>query len=289
MTVRPLDPTSDGPLPVAQRSRPWGRWGLRATAISYLGLMIVLPLSAIFEKGLKDGLTPFWSEITSPVAFAALKLTLIAAVVTTFINVVMGTLTAYVLVRYEFPGRHLFNGLVDMPFAIPTLVTGVMLVVLYGPQQPLGAWLESRGIQIIFATPGIVLALLLVTYPSVIRTVQPVLLEMQKDQEEAAYTLGATKWSTFYHIILPAISPAIVTGALLTFARAIGEFGSIVIVAGNIPGRTLTAPVYVYAQVESQNVRGASAMSILLLALSFLMMLAIDWVQQRKEVRDGAG
>lgn len=277
--------------PIASRSaaRPWGRWGLRAAAISYLGLMIVLPLSAIFETGFQDGLRPFWGELRNPVAFAALRLTLAAAVVTTIINVVMGTLTAYALVRYEFPGRGLLNGLVDMPFAIPTLVTGVMLVVLYGPQGTIGALLEARGIQVIFATPGIVLALLLVTYPFVIRTVQPVLLEMQKDQEEAAYTLGASRWVTFYRIILPMIAPAIITGALLTFARAIGEFGSIVIVAGNIPGRTLTAPVHVFGQIESQNVRGASAMSILLLALSFTLMLLVDWLQRRKGARDVTG
>ncbi|HWP42000.1 MAG TPA: sulfate ABC transporter permease subunit CysT [Blastocatellia bacterium] len=261
---------------------PWGRWGLRLAAVGYLCLMIVLPLAAIFERGLKDGIGMFWAEITGPVAFAALKLTLLTAVVTTIINLVMGTLTAYVLVRHEFRGRGLLNGLVDMPFAIPTLVTGVMLVALYGPQGTLGAMLEARGIQIIFAVPGIVLALLLVTYPFVVRAVQPVLMEMQKDQEEAAYTLGASKWVTFYRIVLPAISPAIVTGALLTFARAIGEFGSIVIVAGNIPGRTLTAPVHIFGQIESQNVRGASAMSILLLALSFVLMMSVDWMQRRK-------
>jgi sulfate/thiosulfate transport system permease protein len=269
--------------PPASIARPWGRWGVRLVAISYLALMIVLPLSAIFERGLEDGITSFWSEITSPIAFAALKLTLMTAVITTAVNALMGTLTAYALVRYEFPGRGVLNGLVDMPFAIPTLVTGVMLVVLYGPQGTLGAWLEARGIQVIFATPGVVLALLLVTYPFVVRTVQPVLIEMRMDQEEAAYTIGASKWVTFYRIVLPAISPAIVTGALLTFARAIGEFGSIVIVAGNIPGRTLTAPVHVYGQIESQNVRGASAMSVLLLALSFTLMISIDWIQKRKE------
>lgn len=269
--------------PSASAVRPWGRWGVRLAAISYLALMIVLPLSAIFERGLADGIRPFWSEITSPIAFAALKLTLITAVITTAVNALMGTLTAYALVRYDFPGKGVLNGLVDMPFAIPTLVTGVMLVVLYGPQGTLGAWLESRGIQVIFATPGIVLALLLVTYPFVIRAVQPVLIEMRMDQEEAAYTIGASKWVTFYRIVLPAISPAIITGALLTFARAIGEFGSIVIVAGNIPGRTLTAPVHVYGQIESQNVRGASAMSVLLLALSFTLMISIDWIQKRKE------
>ena len=143
--------------------RPWGRWGLRATAISYLALIIVLPLSAIVATGFRDGLRAFWNDITNPTAFAAFRLTLTVAVLTTVINAVMGTLTAYALVRYSFPGRRLLNGLIDIPFAIPTLVTGVMLVVLYGPQEALGAWLQARGIQVIFATLGIVLALLLVT------------------------------------------------------------------------------------------------------------------------------
>jgi sulfate transport system permease protein len=196
----------------------------------------------------------------------------------------MGTLTAYVLVRYDFPGRTLLNGVVDVPFAVPTLVTGVMLVVLYGPQGILGRWLESSGIQVIFAKPGIVIALLLVTYPFVIRAVQPVLMTMQRDQEEAAYTLGASKWVAFRHIVLPTIGPALTTGVLLTFARAIGEFGSIVVVAGNIPFLTLTAPVHVYGQIESQDVRGASAVSVLLLAFSFTLILIVDWLQRRKEV-----
>jgi len=273
-------------LPHPAVALPWGRWGLRATAIGYLALMIVLPLSAIVQTGFRDGLRPFWQDITGPTAFAALRLTLTVAVVTTAINGVMGTLTAYALVRYDFPGRRLLNGLVDIPFAIPTLVTGVMLVVLYGPQQPLGAWLQARGIQVIFAAPGIVLALLLVTYPFVIRAVQPVLLEMQRDQEEAAYTLGASKMVTFYRIILPAIAPGVITGVLLTFSRALGEFGSIVVVAGNIPGRTLTAPVHVFGQIESQNQRGASAMSILLLALSFALMVTVDWLQRRGRSED---
>jgi sulfate transport system permease protein len=158
-----------------------------------------------------------------------------------------------------------------------------MLVALYGPQRTLGAWLTSHGIQVIFATPGVVLALLVITYPFVIRTVQPVLMEAERGQEEAAYTLGASKWTTFRRIVLPAISPAIITGSLLSFARALGEFGSVVVVAGNIPGRTLTAPVYVYGQIESQNQRGASSMSILLLGLSFALILIVEWMQSRKD------
>ena len=273
--------TSLKPAAATRARLPWGRWGLRVTAISYLAFMIVLPLSAIFEKGFSDGLTAFWGDITHPTALAALRLTLIAAVIITVINGVMGTLTAYVLVRYRFPGRGLLNGLIDMPFAIPTLVTGVMLVALYGPQRTLGAWLNSHGIQVIFSTPGIVLALLVVTYPFVIRTVQPVLMEAEQGQEEAAYTLGASKWKTFRHVVLPSIMPAIITGSLLSFGRALGEFGSIVVVAGNIPGLTLTAPVYVYGQIESYNQRGASSMSILLLALSFTLILLVEWMQNR--------
>jgi sulfate transport system permease protein len=273
--------SSPKPAPSVSARLLWGKWGLRVAAFSYLAFMIVLPLSAIIEKGFNEGLTAFWSDIMHPTAFDALRLTITAAVIITLINSVMGTLTAYVMVRYRFPGRDFLNGLIDMPFAIPTLVTGVMLVALYGPQRTLGAWLNSQGIEVIFATPGIVLALLVVTYPFVIRTVQPVLMEAERGQEEAAYTLGASKWTTFRHVVLPTITPAIITGSLLSFARALGEFGSIVVVAGNIPGRTLTAPVYVYGQIESHNQRAASSMSILLLALSFTLILLVEWIQNR--------
>src|SRR6185503_13975890 len=266
----------------ARLSLPWGRWGLRLTAVLYLGFIVALPLATIIKSGFAGGLTAFWEDVTNPTAFSALKLTLTTSVIITVINAVMGTLTAYVLVRFNFPGKGLLNAFIDMPFAIPTLVTGVMLVALYGPQRAVGAWLNAHGIQVIFATPGIVLALLVITYPFVIRAVQPVLMEVEKGQEEAAYTLGASKWITFRRVVLPTIAPALITGSLLCFARALGEFGSIVVVAGNIPGVTLTAPVYVFGQIESQNQRGASAMSILLLALSFTLILTVEWMQSRK-------
>lgn len=281
MSAAETNLNSPKPVTSSRADLPWGKWGLRVTAILYLGFMVALPLSAIIENGLADGLRTFWGDITSPIAFSALKLTLGMAVIVTVINALMGTLTAYVMVRYRFVGRNLLNGLIDMPFAIPTLVTGVMLVALYGPQRTLGAWLNGHGIQIIFATPGIALALLVITYPFVIRTVQPVLMEAEKGQEEAAYTLGASKWVTFRRIVLPEIAPAIITGSLLSFARALGEFGSVVVVAGNIAGRTLTAPVYVYGQIESQHQREASAMSILLLALSFTLIVTVEWMQSR--------
>jgi sulfate transport system permease protein len=269
------------PTASARASLPWGKWGLRGTAFLYLGFMVALPLSAILRSGFSDGLSAFRADVMNITAFAALKLTIVTAVVVTIVNAVMGTLTAYVLVRFRFPGKGLLNTMIDMPFAIPTLVTGVMLVALYGPQRTLGAWLNSHGVQVIFATPGIVLALLVITYPFVIRTVQPVLMEAERGQEEAAYTLGASRWTTFRRVVLPTIAPAIVTGSLLSFARALGEFGSIVVVAGNIPGVTLTAPVYIYGQIESQNQRGASAMSIVLLALSFTLIVTVEWLQGR--------
>ena len=231
-------------------SNPWGRWGLRSTAVVFLSFMIVLPLAAVVERGFVDGLAGFWEDLHAPSARYALWLTLWTALLMTVLNTVMGTLTAYVLVRYRFPGHALLNAVVDLPFAFPTLITGIMLVVLYGPQHAVGAWFKDHGVEIMFAPTGIVLALLFVTYPFVVRAVQPVLMELETDQEEAAYTLGASPGLTFFKVLLPAIMPSIITGALLCFARALGEFGSIVIVAGNIPGKSLTAPVYIFGEIK---------------------------------------
>jgi sulfate transport system permease protein len=226
--------------------------------------------------------------VSRPAAWAALRLTLWTAAVMTVINIVMGTLTAYVLVRYPFPGKSFVNAMIDLPFAIPTLVTGVMLAILYGPQGALGEWLqEERGWQIIFAPPGIILALLFVSFPFVVRSIQPVLMSIELDQEEAAYTLGASSFTTFRRVLLPSILPAVVTGGLLSFARALGEFGSVVIVAGNFPMRSQTAAVYVLSQIESDNQRGASAMSLVMLAIAFALIVAVDIVQRRQEVAHG--
>jgi sulfate/thiosulfate transport system permease protein len=266
---------------------PWGRWSLRTTAIAYLGLGVALPLAAVVARGVKKGPAVFWEQVTSPAALDALRLTLAAAAIMTAVNAVFGTITAYVLARHDFPGRGLFNGLIDLPFAIPTLVAGVMLVVLYGPQGFLGGWLQGRGLAVIFAKPGIVLALLFVCYPFVVRAVQPVLVEAERAAEEAAWTMGATRWTTFRKITLPEILPAVRTGVLLCFARALGEFGSIVVVAGNIPGRTLTAPVYIFGEIESQNAEGASAVSIVLLAISFGMLFVLDWLGRRPRGKRG--
>jgi sulfate/thiosulfate transport system permease protein len=259
-----------------------GGLGVRALALTYLTVMLIIPLAVIFYDGLRGGLGGMVRAILQPVAWNALLLSLWTAAVMAVINAVMGTLTAYVLVRYSFPGKRLLNGLIDLPFAIPTLVTGVMLVVLYGPQRALGAWLDQNlGLKIIFAPPGIILALLFITFPFVTRAVQPVLESLDRDQEEAAATIGAGSWTIFRRVVLPAIALPLTAGTLLSFARAIGEFGAIVVVAGNIPLRTQTAAVYVLGEIESENQRAASAMSIVMLAIAFGLVVLVDYLQKR--------
>ena len=275
---------SSWPRPKASESSPWGRRGVRTVALTYLTVMLIIPLAVIFQDGLRAGLGGLWQSILSPIAWHALKLTLWTAAVMAIINTVMGMLTAYVLVRYSFPGKALLNGLVDLPLAIPTLVTGVMLVVLYGPQTALGSWLAREfGWRIIFAPPGIILALLFITFPFVVRAVQPVLQSLDREQEEAAATLGAGPWTIFRRVTLPALWLSLTTGTLLSFARAIGEFGAIVIVAGNIPLRSQTAAVYVLGEVESENRLGASAMSVVMLMLAFGLILLVDWLQRGRQ------
>lgn len=268
-------------------TRPWGQYSLRVVALLYLSVMLILPIAAVISDGLSGGLTGLWQDISRPAAWAALQLTIWTSAVMTLINTVMGTLTAYVLVRYTFPGRSFLNALIDIPFAIPTLVAGLMLVVLYGPQTAVGSFLKNNlGWQIIFAPPGIILALLFVSFPFVVRTLQPVLMEIDLDQEDAAHTMGASGWMTFRRVLLPAILPAIITGALLSFARALGEFGAIIVVAGNFPMRSQTAAVYVLSQIESDNQRAASAVSVVLLGIAFALVFVVDLVQRQQERRN---
>jgi len=258
--------------------------GLRWMALSYLLLLILIPLAAVFYDGFREGAQVFFSNIFRPGAWAALKLTVWTAGVMALMNGVIGTLTAYVLVRYNFYGKSLLNALVDLPFAIPSLVTGVMLVILYGPEGILGEFfLTKLNWQILFAPPAIILALLFINFPVVVRSVQPVLEELDLSQEEVAATLGASPWRTFWSVVFPSIRPAILSGILLSFARALGEFGAIVVVAGNLPLRSQTAAVYVWGEIESENRLGASAMSIVLLILSFTLVMVVDWLQNRRK------
>src|SRR6266550_3857914 len=252
-----------------------GRWSLRGVALLYLGLMILLPVAAILQSGFAHGLTDLRSALASFGAWEAIRLTLFMALITAVINGVLGTLLAYVLVRVPFPGRGILSTIVDLPFAVPTLVAGVMLRALYGPSAPIGKFFADHGVQIIFTQIGILLALLFVTLPLVVRSVQPVLLELDPAEEEAARVLGAGRWTTFRRVMFPALRPAIAAGCLLAFARSLGEFGAIVIVSGNNVNDTLTAPVFISQLLQPTHYGSkggpdaAAAVSAVLFGLSF--------------------
>ena len=268
-------------LPRRKERRQPGVWILRGPSILFLVLIVIIPVLVIFQDGFREGFESFFYQIRLPIAKHAILLTLWTSALMTIINAVMGLITAYVFVRYEFPGKRLLNAIVDLPLAIPTLVTGIMLVILYGPQQALGVFLMERlGLRIVFAPPGIVLALLFITFPFVVRTIQPILEDLDLTQERAAATLGASPWRIFRKIVLPALILPTLGGSLLSFSRAIGEFGAVVIVAGNIPLRTQTAAVYVFSQVESENRLGASAVSIVLILISFAVLFIANTIHK---------
>ena len=255
---------------------------LRGSTLAYLGVMVVLPLAVLAAQSAELGPSAFWKAIFDPFAWHALKLTISTALVMVAINAVMGTATAWVLVRYEFPGKEVMNALIDLPFAVPTVVTGLMLVALYGPSSALGTVLGRAGLGVIYQQPGIVLALLFVTYPFVIRSDQPVLLEVDRGEEEAAATLGASPWMVFRRVTLPTLFPSILTGTALAFSRALGEFGSVVMVAGNRPLETKTGPMYVFGEIESGNRHGAMVVSVVLLATSLGILIALNLIQRRR-------
>lgn len=252
----------------------------RSLSLFYIGFLIVLPIVAITAEAFKGGLQNLFYQISLPEGLYALKLTFFLALFLALINIVTGTATAWVLVRYRFPLKNFMNALIDIPFAIPTVVTGIMLVAIYGPNSPIGSFFEKQGIEIIFNKPGIILALLFVTFPFAVRSVQPVLMEMEKDMEEAAQTLGASRATIFFRVILPTLLPSILTGAALSFSRALGEFGSIVIVAGNIPFKTQVASVYIYGEIESANIQSALGTAVVLLFSSFVVLFFLNILQK---------
>lgn len=252
----------------------------RCLSFFYIGFLILLPIVAIVVEALKGGLRNLFHQITLPQGLYSLKLTFFLALFMVLINIITGTATAWVLVRYSFPFKNFMNALIDIPFAIPTVVTGIMLVALYGPNSALGSILEKHGMEIIFNKPGIILALLFVTFPFVVRSVQPVLMEMEKDMEEAAQTLGASRVIIFRRVIMPILLPSILTGAALSFSRALGEFGSIIIVAGNIPFKTQVASVYIYGEIESANIQSALGTAVVLLISSFVILFFLNLLQK---------
>jgi sulfate/thiosulfate transport system permease protein len=243
-------------------------------AIAYLSVVALIPLAAVAFKAFENGADGFWEAVSSPQAVAALRLTLIASVIVVLINAVFGTLIAWVLVRDEFPGKNVVNSLIDLPFALPTIVASLTLLAFYGPDSPVG-------VNIAFTRVAVVVALLFVTLPFVVRAVQPVLLELDREMEQAAESLGAGRATVFRRIILPNLSPAILAGGGLAFARAIGEFGALVLVAGNFPFKTQAASVFIFSQVESDNPVGASAVSVALLVIALALLLFFGWLSRR--------
>jgi sulfate transport system permease protein len=255
---------------------------LRSASLAYLGAMVALPLLILALQAAEPGTSAFWKELSNPFAWHSLKLTFATALAMVLVNAVTGTATAWVLVRYPFPGKTVVNALIDLPFAVPTIVTGLMLVVLYGPTSVLGTILGQYGWRVIYEAPGIMLALMFVTYPFVIRSVQPVLLEMDRAEEEAAATLGAGAFATFRRVTLPTLWPAILTGSALAFSRALGEFGSVILVAGNRPLATQTAPMYIFGEIESGNRHGALVVSAVLLTCSLGILILLNVMQRRR-------
>lgn len=260
-----------------------GELWIRRGIVSYIGLLVLVPFSVLVFVAFQDGLGAFWERITSDVALSAVGLTLWTGLLVGVLNAFFGTLTAWVLFRYPLPLKPLVSAVVDLPLSIPTLVAGVMLSILYGPASLLGQKFSALGIDIIFAKPGIILALLLVTLPFVVRAVEPVLEEVDPAEEEAAVVLGASPWRAFRTVYFPAIYPAVISGSLRSLGRAMGEFGSIVIVAGNIPQETLTAPVYIFGEIESGHPATAASVGSLLLFIA----LALHGIARIAEKRVG--
>ncbi|HYI74155.1 MAG TPA: sulfate ABC transporter permease subunit CysT [Gaiellaceae bacterium] len=249
-----------------------------ATALSlgfvttFLMVMVGLPLAALTWEATSEGTQSFWDAVSSPESVAALKLTLVASFAVSLLNAVLGTITAWVLVRDDFRGKTVVNAIIDLPFALPTIVAGLTLLALYGPTSPVG-------IDVAFSRTAIVLALMFVTLPFVVRTVQPVLQELDPEIEEAAHSLGASHTRTFVRVILPNILPGILSGVALAFAKAVGEFGSLVIITGNIPFETEVSSVHIYGRIESGDSSGAAAVAVVLLAISFLTLLSIGVIR----------
>ncbi|NGP58099.1 sulfate ABC transporter permease subunit CysT [Paenibacillus thiaminolyticus] len=257
-------------------------WGFRSTLLLYVFLLIVLPIGGIYVQSFSGGWQVFRESIAEPLAWHAVALTFRLALIATAINMIIGTMTAWVLHRYRFAGRAWLNSLVDLPFALPTAVGGLMILLLLGPGSLADRAAEAAGWRLVLAEPAIVVSMVFVTFPFVIRAVQPLLEEADRSEEEASYTLGASRLRTFVHVLLPQMLPGILSGAMLAFSRAMAEFGAVVLVAGNIPGKTLVASVYIFGEIESDNPQGAAVVSVLLLTISFLILWLAGMLQSRR-------
>jgi sulfate/thiosulfate transport system permease protein len=257
------------------RVLPGFRWALGFT-LAYLGLFVLLPLSTVVAQGSSLGWAGWWKVVTSPRVLASIQLSIAAAIAAGIASVALGLLVAWVLARYRFPGRRAVNAIVDLPFALPTAVAGISLTALYGPNGWIGSLFAPLGLPIAFTRVGIVIALIFVGLPFVVRAVQPVLEDLERDVEEAAASLGATRWQVFQKVLLPTLRPAILTGLTLAFARGVGEYGSVVFISGNMPLRTEIAPLVIMTKLEQFDYAGAAAVAMALLVVSLLLLIAIN-------------
>jgi sulfate/thiosulfate transport system permease protein len=242
-------------------------------ATLWLSLLVFIPLGAVVWRGQRDGFGAFWDAATTPEAAAAIRLTVGCAFLVALMNAVLGTLIAWMLVRDDFRGKRVVDALIDLPFALPTIVAGLVLLTLYGVNSPVG-------LELAYTRAGVVVALLFVTLPFVVRTVQPVLLELDVEMEQAAASLGASKFTTFRRIVLPNLMPAISAGTALAFARAISEFGSTVLISGNLPFKTQVASVHIFGQIETDNTVGAAAVATILLVIALVVLIGLDLLQR---------
>jgi sulfate transport system permease protein len=262
-----------------RRAHPAGARGAGALGKGLLGIylsaLVLLPIAALLAKSGSGGSGAFWREISNPQAVAAIRLTLVAAAIVVVVNAVFGTVIAWVLVRDDFRGKRIVNSLIDLPFALPTIVAGVVLLALYGKGSPVG-------IDVAFTRVAVGLALLFVTLPFVVRSVQPVLLELDLSMEEAAASLGARPVTVLRRIVLPSLAPAIISGVALSFARAVGEFGSLVLITGNLPFKTEVGSVYIFGQIQNESLPAAAAVSVLLLFAALLVLGVLSFVSHRQ-------
>jgi sulfate transport system permease protein len=242
-------------------------------ATLWLSLLVFIPLGAVVWRSQENGFAAFWDAVTSPEALAAIRLTVACGLLVAFMNAVLGTLIAWILVRDDFRGKRLVDALIDLPFALPTIVAGLVLLTLYGANSPVG-------LELAYTRAGVVVALLFVTLPFVVRTVQPVLIEIDVEMEHAAASLGASKFTTFRRIVLPNLMPAISAGTALAFARAISEFGATVLISGNLPFKTQVASVHIFNQIQSDNTSSAAAVATVLLVIALVVLLGLDLLQR---------
>lgn len=251
----------------------------------YLSLVVLIPLSILFIKTSTLSWGEFWETVTADRVLASYKITFSASLVAALLNAVFGTLIAWVLVRYTFPGKRIIDGLVDLPFALPTAVAGIALTTIYAPTGWIGQYFDILGIKVAFTPLGIMMALTFIGLPFVVRTVQPVLQDLDVQYEEAAATLGANRWVTFRRVIFPPLLPALFTGFALAFARALGEYGSVVFISGNMPMKTEITPLLIITKLEQFDYAGATAIATVVLIISFILLLFINFIQWRSSKR----